>query len=279
MEDAVIPFPREEHTPPVTNSSFLMGLQYPKLSRGLSILCGVSVRYAIIMTMNHEQLLARGLAALDFDISTGILERLSRYLDELERWNPLYNLVKAEGEELVIKHVLDSLAPWHVLAELLADIESSTARGEKVRIADIGTGAGFPGIPLSMAFPEHPFILIERLEKRARFLESVVALLGLENVEVRQSTVENEREPLECVVFRALKPFGERKLFRSIWKKIPRGGALCAYKGRVMHARLELAELSDDPVLGSMASNARIMPVWVPFLEEERCVVVARKVS
>jgi len=232
----------------------------------------------IITTMNHEQLLARGLAALDFDISSGIVERLSRYIDELERWNPHYGLVHAEGEELVIKHVLDSLAPWHVLAEVLSDIENSAVQGEKVRIVDIGTGAGFPGIPLSMIFPEYSFILMERLEKRVRFLESVAALLGLDNVEVRQSTVENEHEPMQCVVFRALKPFSEKKLFRSIWKKIIPGGALCAYKGRVMHARLELAELSDDPVLSSLASNARIMPVWVPFLDEERCVVVAKKV-
>jgi hypothetical protein len=52
--------------------------------------------------MNHEPLLARGLAALDFDISTGILDKLIRYLNEIERWNPLYGLVSAEGEDLVI---------------------------------------------------------------------------------------------------------------------------------------------------------------------------------
>lgn len=233
--------------------------------------------------MNHEQLLARGLAALDFDISGGILEALSIYLDELEKWNPLYGLVNAEGEDLIIKHVLDSVAPWRVLAELFVEIDRNMMGNEGVasapaRVADIGTGAGFPGIPLALAFPQRSFVLVERLEKRIRFLENVVALLHLKNVEIRQTTVENEHDALQCTVFRALKPFGDKKLFRSIWKRLQPGGALCAYKGKIMHARLELAELADDPVLGSLAANAQIIPVWVPFLEEERCVVVARKV-
>ncbi|HBE46524.1 Ribosomal RNA small subunit methyltransferase G [uncultured spirochete] len=227
--------------------------------------------------MNHEPLLARGLAALDFDISSGILDKLIQYLDEIERWNPLYGLVSAEGEDLVIKHVLDSLSPWRVLAELLASLDSSIARNGMATVIDIGTGAGFPGIPLAIAFPERPFVLIERLEKRVRFLESAITLLGLSNVEIRQGTAENEQEAFQCVVFRALRPFGDKKLFRSIWKKIQPGGALFAYKGRLMHARLELAELSEDAVLGNLAARAQIVSVWVPFLEEERCVVIARK--
>jgi len=227
--------------------------------------------------MNHEPLLARGLAALDFDISSGILDKLIQYLDEIERWNPLYGLVSAEGEDLVIKHVLDSLSPWRVLAELLASLDSSIARNGMATVIDIGTGAGFPGIPLAIAFPERPFVLIERLEKRVRFLESAITLLGLSNVEIRQGTAENEQEAFQCVVFRALRPFGDKKLFRSIWKRIQPGGALFAYKGRLMHARLELAELSEDAVLGNLAARAQIVSVWVPFLEEERCVVIARK--
>lgn len=227
--------------------------------------------------MNHEPLLARGLAALDFDISSGILDKLMQYIDEIERWNPLYGLVSAEGEDLVIKHVLDSLSPWRVLAELLGSLDSNIARNGKAKVADIGTGAGFPGIPLAIAFPQRPFVLIERLEKRVRFLESAITLLGLSNVEIRQGTAENEQEPFQCVVFRALRPFGDKKLFRSIWKKIQPGGALFAYKGRLMHARLELAELSEDAVLGNLAARAKIVPVWVPFLEEERCVVIAKK--
>ncbi len=247
--------------------------------------------------MNHEQLLARGLAALDFDIPNGILDALAMYIDELEKWNPLYGLVNAEGEDLIIKHVLDSLAPWRVLAEALSDIDRGMVENARdiskapppeyaelpssattsARITDIGTGAGFPGIPLALAFPQQSFILIERLEKRVRFLENIAALLRLKNVDIRQTTFENERDPLQCVVFRALKPFGDRKLFRSIWKRLEPGGVLFAYKGKINHARLELSELSDDSVLNALSERARIVPVWVPFLDEERCVVVAQK--
>jgi len=227
--------------------------------------------------MEQEQLLARGLAALDFDISSGILDKLLYYIDELERWNPVYGFVKAEGQDLIIKHVLDSLGPWRILEDLFIEMDKQFSDNNKLRITDIGTGAGFPGLPLAIAFPQRSFLLIERLEKRVRFLENVICILGLENVEIHQNTVEEEDEPLGCVIFRALRPFTDKKLFRTIWKKIQLGGALCAYKGRIMHAKLELTELLDDPVLSSMAAHAKITPVWVPFLEEERCLVVARK--
>lgn len=227
--------------------------------------------------MDQQQLLARGLAALDFDISSGVLEKLLRYVDELEQWNPVYGFVKAKGQDLIIKHVLDSLGPWRILEDLFSEMDKQFSDNNKLRIADIGTGAGFPGIPLAIAFPQRSFLLIERLEKRTRFLENVIYILGLENVEIHQNTVEDEDENLECAIFRALRPFADKKLFRTIWKKIKLGGALCAYKGRIMHAKLELTGLLDDPVLSNMAAHAKITPVWVPFLEEERCLVIARK--
>lgn len=227
--------------------------------------------------MDQQQLLARGLAALDFDISSGVLEKLLRYVDELEQWNPVYGFVKAKGQDLIIKHVLDSLGPWRILEDLFSEMDKQFSDNNKLRIADIGTGAGFPGIPLAIAFPQRSFLLIERLEKRTRFLENVIYILGLENVEIHQNTVEDEDENLECAIFIALRPFADKKLFRTIWKKIKLGGALCAYKGRIMHAKLELTGLLDDPVLSNMAAHAKITPVWVPFLEEERCLVIARK--
>ncbi len=227
--------------------------------------------------MSHETLLIRGLAALDIDISSGIAERLGRYLDEIEKWNPLYGLVNAEGEELVIKHVLDSLSPWRILSDRLAELDTLCGGAGSAVVTDIGTGAGFPGIPLALAFPERNFVLIERLERRLRFLESTIALLGLENVILHQGSVEDTTSSIECAVFRAFRPFSERRVFRAIWRLIMPGGMVMAYKGRLMQARMELSEISNDPVLSDLAKRASIEPVWVPFLDEERCVVIARK--
>jgi len=248
-----------------------MDFQYPKLRGIVSIMM-----YAIIKQMEHEQLLARGLAALDFDISSGILERLSRYIEEIEQWNALYGLVNANEEDIVIKHVLDSLAPWRILEDIFLDTERLLGTDKKLLIADIGTGAGLPGIPLAIAFPHRSFLLIEKMEKRVRFLENVVTMLGLKNVLIHGIPVEEEREPLSCVVFRALRPFGDKRLFRAIWKKMQVGAVLCAYKGKIINAKLELTGLADDPVLSSLAAHAQIVPVWVPFLEEERCVVISK---
>lgn len=228
--------------------------------------------------MSEEQLLLRGLAALDIDLSGTSPRKLHAYIEEIQRWNPLYGLVNAEGEELIIKHVLDSLAPWRAIETVLEQIDVEVPEVEgNAMVTDIGTGAGFPGIPLSIVLPHRRFRLVERLERRIRFLETTAALLSLHNVAIHAGSVEFETEPFQCVVFRALKPFSDRKLFRFVWKNLVPGGAIIAYKGKAMSAKIELQDILDDPHLGSFARNARIEPVWVPFLDEERCLVISRK--
>ena len=228
------------------------------------------------------ELLARGLAALDIDLSKQDQEKLETYLREIERWNPSYGLVNASGDDLVVKHVLDSLAPWKILGELCEASDKSDPSG-KAAIADIGSGAGFPGIPLSIAFPNRKFFLIERMGKRVTFLRSVKALLQLENLTIEESEAEKATSPLRVVVFRAFRPFTETKLFSGIWSKLSPGGAILAYKGKMVNAKVELAELSSgrlsESALGDAAAAAAVLPLWVPFLEEERCAVIFKKSS
>ena len=212
-------------------------------------------------------LLSRGLAALGLDPGEDRFDRLVRYIEEIELWNPAYGLVKASGDELIVKHILDSLAALPVLERLGLPRD---------RVADLGSGAGLPGIPLAIFLPDTSVTLVERMEKRVRFLENQKARLGLSNVEIAHAEAEKAPGPYDLVTFRAFRPFSERKLFLSVTKLVTPGGAIAAYKGRLETAREELAALSSDSVLGPWAARAEILPLAVPFLEEERCLVILR---
>lgn len=224
--------------------------------------------------METQSLLERGLAALELDPGLPCIRKLERYLAEIEKWNPMYGLVGASGEELVIKHILDSLTPWKLLQGLLDEL-GPVHNGWDV--TDLGTGAGLPGIPLSILMPEKNFLLVERMGKRAAFLESQKALLALDNVQIEELEVERAPGPHNVAIFRAFRPFSEVKLFRAIWRGIKPGGVLFAYKGKPFNAKLELSTIAADPILGPAFAHAQIETIWVPFLEEERCIVIVRK--
>jgi 16S rRNA (guanine527-N7)-methyltransferase len=114
------------------------------------------------------------------------IETCARHLELIVEANKTMNLTRIVGErEAAIKHVLDSLMPWRFFKNAQ-------------RVADAGTGAGFPGIPLSVALPETQFFLLESLQKKARFVESAVATLGLANVRVLPVRAE-EWLPKQCV--------------------------------------------------------------------------------
>lgn len=135
------------------------------------------------------------LGAAGYPVAPEIAAALSAYLKLLVKWNRTYNLTGIrDPDELVERHLVESLA----LAPLL--------RGQ--RIADVGTGAGLPGIPLAIVAPERQFVLIESRAKRVRFLRHVVMTLGLANAEVAHARVEDlpcER-PFDTVLARAVAP-------------------------------------------------------------------------
>jgi 16S rRNA (guanine527-N7)-methyltransferase len=277
-----MPLPNEEHTPPVTNISFFMGFQYrekaPPLSMTLSLGRGGMDEepcpdYNRDMT-DSPSLLERGLRSLGIEGS--VSGKLLKYIAEIEAWNPAYGLVNASGDELVVKHILDSLAPWKLLSALLGEFDAASPTVPAC-VSDLGTGAGLPGIPLSILMPERKFRLVERMGKRTAFLESQKLILSLDNVEIVESEAERAPGPFDIVVFRAFRPFAELKLFRSVWKSLSPGGAFLAYKGKAFNAKLELAALAVDPLLSGPAALAEVTEVWVPFLDEERCAVVMRK--
>lgn len=222
----------------------------------------------------NETLLKAGLEALALPSDGPLATRLCCYGSEIETWNPAYGLVGAEGDELVIKHLLDSLAPLETVKKLLASIAADRdAAGRRtspeLHLADLGTGAGLPGIPLALVLPEVRVALIDRMTKRIRFLEAMRDSLPLPNVDIVEDQVERARGRYDLVTFRAFHPF-ERKLFKKVFSLCENDGFVVAYKGREDKARAELAGIE------GLFSSAEIVPVKVPFLDDERCLVVLR---
>ena len=211
---------------------------------------------------------AGNLSAFGIDAEKAPL--FEKYAAELNLFNSAYDLVGADSvEDILTKHILDSLAAVPLLKQLIA----KTGNPEKPRIADVGSGGGLPGIPLAIAFPDARFTLIERMSKRCTFLENCILTLGLKNVEVLNTEAEKApQKAFDLVVFRAFRPLDE-KMTKTILKLPAEKGYIAAYKARA------------DKIKAEMAAISKLVPSWsikqldVPFLgsgkeERERNLVI-----
>jgi len=197
-----------------------------------------------------------GLAGLGLGLSPAQREALLVLLGELAEWNGRFNLTAIrDPREMVPKHLLDSLSvqPWL----------------HGTRVADVGTGAGFPGLPLAIANPAMRFMLIESVGKKARFVEHVVDTLGLGNVEVVNARAEalKPKHRFDTVVCRAVGKLGE--FVRVAGHLCVRGGRMLAMKGQYPEA-----ELGPLPRGWRLAG---VHPVQVPGLDAQRHVVVLER--
>jgi 16S rRNA (guanine527-N7)-methyltransferase len=193
-----------------------------------------------------------GARALALDLEEAQLAKLVAHLDLLDDWNTRMNLTAIRDRpSQLTKHLLDSLT---VLPYL---------QGE--RIADVGSGAGFPGIPLAIVEPHRHFTLIESTGKKCRFLEHVREALELRNVEVAQSRAESYKPEVrfDTVLARAVGPVAD--LVKVAGPLVVGGGRLLAMKGRYPEAELA-ARLNGWKV-------AAVHPLTVPGLGEERHLV------
>ena len=197
-----------------------------------------------------------------------IVSLLELYVKEIETFNAAYGLVGAQStEELVIKHILDSLGPLGIISALISD---SPAGIVPARIADAGSGAGFPGIPLAICLPEYKFTLIERMEKRTGFLWNVKAVLGLDNITIEEGELEKtEKNRFSLITFRAFKPL-DKKLLKSLFAACTPDGIIAAYKGKYEKTKQEIEPFKN-------LYKCEIIPCRIPFLNEERHLLVLKR--
>jgi 16S rRNA (guanine527-N7)-methyltransferase len=171
-----------------------------------------------------NDLLKDGLIELGFTPSGEQTEAFMTYLSELKKWNKVYNLTGLkEDKDIIIKHFLDSLLYLKALPD-----------GE-IKIADIGSGAGFPGIPINIMRPEIKVYLIEPSRKKSAFLRHVIRQLGLKKVEVMEKRIEEIRvnqelaELLDVAVTRAL--FSIKDFIKKVSHIVKEDGILILNKG------------------------------------------------
>lgn len=203
-----------------------------------------------------EALLTDGLSRLGIPLSAGQQKQLEIYWEELALWNGKYGLVNASGDELVIKHFLDSMAAVPVLKEIQFD----TA-------CDVGSGGGFPGLVLAVAFPDKKFTLVERSGKKALFLANTAVMMHASNVKVLSEDANLVKERFDLLLFRALGQFTQ--YFPTLYRLADENGHLFAFKGRGEEIRKELQTLPDE-----IQKKSKIRPAHVPFLEDERNFVI-----
>ena len=203
--------------------------------------------------MNPVHRLTHDAKRMGVELTEPDATRLLQLLDELEKWNRTYNLTAiTRREDMVTHHLLDSLA-------IHADLQGTT-------VADVGTGAGFPGLPLAVLNPQRRFTLIDSAGKKIRFVSHAAHLLGLSNIEGAHARVESLKpeQPFDTVVSRA---------FAALPDMLEKVFPLCGPQTRVlaMKGKLPTEELAD---IHSGWRVERSREIAVPGLDEARCVIV-----
>lgn len=202
-------------------------------------------------------LLLEGLKELDINCTPAQVQAFMTYLSELKKWNKFFNLTSLKSDEdIIIKHFLDSLLYLKAMPE-----------GE-LSVLDVGSGAGFPGIPLKLVRPELMMYLLEPTGKKANFLSHMVKLLGLNNTEVIGKRVEAlEAMEVDLAVTRAL--FDIKDFCKKLAPVLKRGGTLVLSKGPKVDEELKAIEGKD--------LDCRVLTVGLPLTDIKRFIVVIRQ--
>jgi 16S rRNA (guanine527-N7)-methyltransferase len=204
-----------------------------------------------------KRLIQDGAKEMGIDIGPEQTEQCALHSVELLRWARKINLTAiTDPTEMAVKHYLDSLAPAPWLPE------------DPPRLLDMGTGGGFPGIPLKIYCKSMPVTLMDASRKKTNFLKHVVRMLGLQEVEVIQTRVEDmsSRSSYDIIVSRAVSNISE--LCKMASPLLAPDGTIISFLGKEADSELDLADTLYD---------VEIRPYVLPYLELHRALAFIRK--
>ena len=207
-----------------------------------------------------EDLLHEGTVALGLELHQACRDKLLAYLNLMIKWNAVFNLTAIrDPRQMLIQHLLDSLSVIPVLRRHL-DLDHA-------ELADVGSGAGLPGLPIAMVCPSVRLVSVEPVGKKAAFQRQVAAELALTNVEVYAGRVESLDRPVDLVTCRAFASLAD--FLKGSFGLIRKGTVLAALKGQGIEVDAECAALPP-------ACQIEIEPLDVPFLLAQRHLVLIR---
>lgn len=205
-------------------------------------------------------------------------DQFDRYYGLLAEWNKVMNLTGiTQYDEVVLKHFVDSLAIQKAVVEIAGRQKGLDLAGP-IRIIDVGTGAGFPGVPLKIAFPDTQVTLLDSLQKRVRFLREVIAQLELTDITAIHGRAEDfarqpeYREQYMLGVSRAVANLAT--LSEYVLPFVRTGGYFIAYKSGEIDLEVEAAKKAVSVLGGEICQVYRFA---LPNTDIERSFVCIRK--
>jgi 16S rRNA (guanine527-N7)-methyltransferase len=203
--------------------------------------------------------LTTGARSLGLTLSSEQTDRLLAYLNLLAKWNKTYNLTALrDPAQMLTHHLLDSLA-------VIAPLRRHT-QGQCVRLLDVGSGGGLPGVVIAICCPEIAVTCVDAVAKKTAFVQQAAGALALPNLRGLHTRVETLREPFDLVTSRAFATLADFTSWSA--SALAAGGAWMAMKGKLPAE--EIAAL--PPAMDVF----HVEPLTVPGLDAQRCLVWMR---
>lgn len=218
-----------------------------------------------------KDIIINGAKLFDVQIGSDEAGQFSIHAGELIKWNSKTNITAiTDPPEVAIKHFLDSLAPARIIPA-----------GSSM--LDIGSGGGFPGIPLKVIRPSLSVTLVDSSRKKISFLKHVIRTLGLKGInacQARAETLSENKERFDVVICRAFSSLD--KFIESAMPVLAENGIMIALKGKLSFKENESGRVSEDgkrsDIIPSIVSyHTEVIKYSIPYIDSERTMIIMRR--